>query len=240
MQVEIFIPCTIDQFYPETGLNMVKILEKLGCEVHYTDAQSCCALSAYQAGYRAEAQAVAEKFLQDFAQSDHYIVSPSAACVGMIRYDYTRLLGEAWQEPCYQLQKRTFEFTEFLTDILGIEKLEGARLEGLATYHDACGAYWTCGIQASPRLLLSHVEGLQLVEMKGAETCCGYGAGLSTAFPSISVALAERKIDQATITQADFIISSEATCLMQLQGYIEKNRKQIQAKHIIDVLASGW
>ncbi|MDX2305016.1 MAG: (Fe-S)-binding protein [Microscillaceae bacterium] len=240
MTVELFIPCYIDRFFPQTGMNTVKILEKLGCQVNYNPKQTCCGLPAYQSGYSLETEQVAAKFVKDFAESSGFLVAPSAYCVHMIRNVYDRLLEKQASELCYQLQKRTFELSEFVTDVLETQQIEGAALDGLATFHDSCLALRACGIYEAPRLLLQHVKGLSLIDMRESENCCGFGGGLPGKFSELSVALAEQKIDCATATQADYLISTDATCLMHLDGYIRKNRKKLQIMHIADVLASGW
>jgi len=241
MIVDIFIPCFIDQLYPETGMNMVKILQKLGCEVNYNPNQTCCGQPAFNAGFTKDAAVIAKKFINDFPYSDRYIVAPSASCIGMVRNHFESILDESYyQKRNHDIQKNAFEFTEFLTDVLGVEKIEGARFNAIATYHDACSALRECGIKEGPRQLLSHVEGLTLLEMKQPETCCGFGGTFAVKFQAISVGMAEQKIDDATSTQANYIISTDASCLMHLDGYIKKNRKNIDVIHIIDVLASGW
>lgn len=240
MTVEIFIPCYIDQVFPQVGFNMIKVLEKLGCEIQYNPQATCCGNPLYQGGYRDQAQTLAQKFLTDFAESEHYLVCPSTVCVAMIRHAYEELVTEEYQQAYYGLQRRMFEFTEFITDILEVEEIEGAKLEGLATYLDTCTALRACGIEQSPRKLLSKVAGLQLVEMKEGESCCGAGVNFGIQFQAISVGMAEKKIDNANATQAQYLVSTDATCLLHLDGYIQKNRKKIQIMHIADVLASGW
>lgn len=241
MIVDIFIPCFIDQFYPQTALNMVKILENLDCEIHYNLNQTCCGQPAYNSGYHKEAKAVANKFINEFNNKDRFIVSPSSSCVGMIRNHYENLFGkDELSQERFSLERYMLEFTEFLTDILEIDKIPQAKLEGLATYHDSCSALRECNIKDAPRRLLQNIEGLKLVEMANTEVCCGFGGTFAVKFQGISTAMAEQKIDNATATQAEFIISTDHSCLMQLEGYIQKHRKNIQTMHIIDALASGW
>lgn len=148
-QVQLFIPCFVDQLYPETGMNMVKILEKLGCEVHYNPKQTCCGQPAFNAGYWNEAKAVGEKFLKDF-DGEGYIVGPSGSCTGYVRNYYGKMFdGTDKADESRNTTKRAYEFTEFLTDVLKVNNL-GATLEGRATYHDACGALRECGVKAGP------------------------------------------------------------------------------------------
>jgi L-lactate dehydrogenase complex protein LldE len=241
MKIDIFIPCFIDQFYPQTGINMVKILEKLNCEVHYNLNQTCCGQPAYNAGYLQQSTKVAQKFLNDFDDDAEYIVVPSASCVGMIRNAYEHLFHQKIQvEKYYNIQKKVFEFSEFVTEILNVDKIEGAKLNGKATYHDSCSALRECQIKEAPRKLLNNVEGLSLIELPESETCCGFGGTFAVKFPAISVAMAEQKIDNASSTQADYLISTDTSCLMHLESYVNKYKKNIKPMHLIDVLTSGW
>ena len=135
--------------------------------------------------------------------------------------------------------KRVFEFTEFLTEILKIEKF-GAKLNAKATYHDSCAALRECKIKQGPRRLLSHVNGLELIEMNDVETCCGFGGTFSVKFEAISVGMADQKIQNALATGAEYIISTDLSCLMQLDGYIKSKNFPLKTMHIADVLANGW
>jgi L-lactate dehydrogenase complex protein LldE len=132
-----------------------------------------------------------------------------------------------------------FEFTEFLTDILKVEDL-GATLNGKATYHDACGALRECGIKQGPRKLLQHVKGLEMVEMKECETCCGFGGTFAVKYEPISIGMAQTKVQSALDTGARYMITTDVSCMMHIQGYIDKNSLPIQTMHIADVLASCW
>lgn len=239
MQVQLFIPCFVDQLYPETGMNMVKVLEKLGCSVFYNTKQTCCGQPAFNAGYWEEAKAVAQKFLHDFDR-DGYIVAPSGSCSGYVRNYYDRMFeNSAEHNLSNKVRKKVYEFTEFLTDVLKVDKL-GARLSGKATYHDACGALRECGIKKGPRQLLDNVEGLELVEMKECETCCGFGGTFSVKYEPISIGMAQTKVMSALETGAQYMITTDVSCMMHIQGYINENNYPIQTMHIADVLASGW
>jgi len=240
--VDIFIPCFVDQLFPETGMNMVKVLEKIGCIVNYNPNQTCCGQPAFNAGFTKEAREVANKFLDDFSNdTSNYIVAPSASCVGMVRNAYQDIFGKSSNLVKYRtMQKKVYEFTEFLTDVLGITSIEGASLPGKFTYHDSCSALRECGIKAGPRALLQNVADLELVEMEDTETCCGFGGTFAVKFESISVAMAEQKVENAMATGADFIVSTDSSCLMHLEAYIKREKKPIRTMHIADVLASGW
>ncbi|HEY8400117.1 MAG TPA: (Fe-S)-binding protein [Cytophagaceae bacterium] len=239
--VDIFIPCFVDQVYPNTGMNMVKVLESLGCEVNYIPTQTCCGQPAFNAGFFDEAKDVAVKFVNEFAKNNRYIVAPSASCVGMIRNNYIRLFeNSSYLYEYRKVQRNIYEFTEFLVDVLKVTRIEGAELDAVATYHDSCSALRECLIKTGPRQLLKNVRGLKLVEMKDCETCCGFGGTFAVKFEPISVGMAEQKIDNALAAEAEIIISTDSSCLMHLQGYTEKQNKKVKLMHIADVLASGW
>jgi len=218
---------------------MVKVLEKLGCEVNYPAGQTCCSQPAWNGGQKEMARPVAEKWLNDF-NNGKYVVSPSSSCVGMVRGYYLEMfMNTSNHLKCRAVQGKTFEFTEFLTDILKVEDI-GATFKAKATYHDACSALRECFIKQAPRTLLSHVNGLELVEMNNVETCCGFGGTFAVKFEPISTAMAEQKVENSLATGAEYIISSDLSCLMHLEGYIKKKKLPLKTIHIADVLASGW
>jgi len=239
MKVHLFIPCFVDQLYPQTAFNMVKVLEKACCEVYYNTNQTCCGQPAFNAGFWDESRAVCSKFIKDFEGADH-IVAPSASCVGFVRNYYPKLFdNSAAHNQVKDLGKHIFEFTEFLTDVLKIENY-GAELNTKATYHDSCAALRECRIKEGPRRLLSHVKGLELVEMNDVETCCGFGGTFSVKFDAISAGMADQKLRNALDTGAQTIISTDLSCLMQLDGFIKNKNLPIRTMHMADVLASGW
>jgi L-lactate dehydrogenase complex protein LldE len=135
------------------------------------------------------------------------------------------------------VRKQAYEFTEFLTTVLGVEQVD-ARFDGKATYHDACGALRECGIKSAPRRLLLGVKGLELVEMKECETCCGFGGTFAVKYEPISIGMAQTKAQSAMDAGARYIISTDVSCLMHLQGYIDKQGLPLQTLHIADVLAA--
>jgi L-lactate dehydrogenase complex protein LldE len=239
MNVELFIPCFIDQLYPKTAFNTIKVLEKAGCKVTYNANQTCCGQPAFNAGFWDEAKAIGSKFLNDFSETS-YIVSPSASCTGMVKNYYNDLFtNTAVHNKCRAIQNNIFELSDFLVNVLKKDYF-GAELEGKAVYHDSCAALRECHIKTEPRQLLSKVHGLDLVEMKESETCCGFGGTFSVKFEGIASAMAQQKVDHALEMEADYIISTDASCLLHLQGYIDKQQLSIKTIHLADVLASGW
>ncbi len=239
MKVEIFIPCFIDQIYPETAFNTIKLLEKAGCDVVYNPKQTCCGQPAYHAGFWDEAKKIGLKFLRDFSE-DCYIVSPSASCTGMIKKGYDDLFTNSTEHNrCRNIQSNIYELSDFLVNVLRKDYF-GAELVGRAVYHDACSALREYKIKDEPRKLLAQVGGLEVVSMHDQGTYCGGGGTFAMKFEGISAAMAEQKVQNAMAVKADYIISTDSTCLLQLQGYIDKHQLPIKTKHIADVLTSGW
>ena len=239
MNIQLFIPCFVDQLYPQTAFNMIKVLEKAGCTVSYNSLQTCCGQPAFNAGFWDEAKSVCIKFIRDFEGSE-YVVTPSASCAGFVRNYYSSLLdNSSVHNDIKELSKRIYEFSEFMVNVLQIENI-GSVLKGKGTYHDSCAGLRECGIKNEPRRLLSQVKGLEMVELEDVETCCGFGGTFAVKFEPISIAMAEQKVENALATRADYLISTDLSCLMHLDGYIKNKGYKIQSMHIADVLASGW
>jgi L-lactate dehydrogenase complex protein LldE len=239
MIVELFVPCFVDQLYPETAFNTVKVLKKAGCEVRYNPEQTCCGQPPYNAGFWDEAKEIGSQFLQQFSTT-YPIVTPSASCTGMVKNGFNQLFHNSLQHnTCRQIQQNIFELSDFLVNVLEITYF-GAELEGKAVYHDSCSALRECRIKEEPRKLLEQVAGLHLLEIADPSSCCGFGGTFSVKHADISIAMAKHKVEQAIAVDAQYIISTDASCLIQLQGYIEQNKIPIQCLHLADVLTSGW
>lgn len=239
MNVQIFIPCFIDQLYPETAFNMVKVLEKAGCKVTYNTNQTCCGQPAFNAGFWEESKSICTKFLKDFEGAD-YIVAPSASCAGFVKNYYPKVFeNSSSHNTVVQLGKRVYEFSDFLVNVLKQTDF-GAVLNIKATYHDSCAALRECKIKTEPRQLLEKVSGLELVEMENVETCCGFGGTFAVKFEAISAAMADQKVTNATATGARYVISTDHSCMMHFGGYARAKGSDLQTMHIADVLASGW
>jgi L-lactate dehydrogenase complex protein LldE len=236
MTVQIFVPCFIDQLYPNVGFSMVKVLEKAGCTVSYNTNQTCCGQPAFNAGFWNDAKAVCQKFVADFDGTDPIVV-PSASCAGFIKNYYEKVLGQS--ATLTALQNRVFEFSSFLVHVVKTTRF-GAVFNGKATYHDSCAGLRECGIKQEPRLLLQQVEGLELVEMDDVETCCGFGGSFAVKFEAISAAMADQKTHHAVQTGAQYVISTDTSCLMHLEGYAKQQGRPLEMLHLADVLASGW
>jgi len=238
MDIQLFVPCFVDQLYPQSAFNMVAVLEKAGCNVTYNPSQTCCGQPAFNAGFWDESRSVCKKFLNDFNGAE-YIVAPSASCVGFVRNYYKKLFeGTEHETEARAITKNIFEFSEFLVNKLGQTKF-GAELNGKATYHDSCAGLRECKIKNEPRKLLQNVKGLELVEMEDVETCCGFGGTFAVKFENISIAMAEQKVEHAMATGAQYLISTDLSCLMHLQGYIDNKQYNLKTMHLADVLVSS-
>ena len=239
MIVQLFVPCFIDQIYPQVAFDTIKVLEKAGCTVKYNTQQTCCGQPAFNAGFWGESKDVCTKFVQDFEGAD-YIVSPSASCAGFVRNNYGKLFeNNAFQSPAKKVANRIYELSEFLVKVLNITDL-GASFNGKATYHDSCAGLRECHIKDEPRQLLAAVKGLELVEMQETDICCGFGGSFAIKFDTISVSMADQKIDNVIKTSVPYLISTDMSCLMHIDGRMKYNGQNIKILHLSEVLASGY
>jgi L-lactate dehydrogenase complex protein LldE len=239
VNVHVFIPCFIDQLYPTAGFNTIKVLEKAGCIVTYNPDQTCCGQPAFNAGYWGESREVCNKFINDFSGAE-LIVVPSASCAGFIKNYYSKIYDNASnQKDTKGFQEKVYELSDFLVNILKVEDL-GAQFEGVATYHDSCAALRECKIKTEPRKLLENVKGLKLIDLQDNETCCGFGGTFAVKFEAISVAMGEQKVQHIVDTKADYLISTDLSCLMHIGGVMEKMEIPVKSLHLADVLASGY
>ena len=216
---------------------MAEVLERLGYEVDFREAQTCCGQPAFNSGYREEAAKVARHFLDVFRDAE-CIVVPSGSCTSMITHHFEELFSQDGpREEAHQMAPRVWEFSRFLVEVAKAEDV-GARFDGVVTYHDSCHALRELRIQDGPRRLLAKVRGLTLREMEAAEECCGFGGTFSVKFPEVSGGMARTKIDSIRKTEAGAVVSIDPSCLMQLQGVIDRAGLPIRTLHLAEVLAS--
>ncbi len=236
MKVDAFIPCFIDQFYPETAAAFISVLEKAGCIVNYNPEQTCCGQPSFNSGYWKETKTLAIKFLNDFENAD-IVVSPSASCTGFIKNYYKKLFenDEAQLKRTELIVPRIFEFSDFLVNHLKFIDF-GAEFNHKITFHDSCAGLREYGIKDEPRKLLQKIKGLELIEMENTTTCCGFGGTFSAKFHSISTAMTEQKVENALKTGAEYIVSTEASCLLNVQAYINKQKLPVKTIHLADIL----
>lgn len=236
MNVSLFIPCFVDQLAPRVGLAVATVLERLGHTVEFRPAQTCCGQPAFNSGYWEEARTVARHALDVFAGAGA-VVGPSGSCVAMLRVFYPQLFaGMPEETAALDLAGRTFEFSEFLVKKLGVTDV-GARFPHRVTYHDGCHGLRELRVRDEPRALLRAVRDLELVECDEAESCCGFGGLFSVKFPMVSTAMAEVKAGSLARTECDYIVSSDPSCQLQLDGWLSKNDKRPRTIHLAEVLA---
>lgn len=236
-QVALFITCLGDQFYPQVGECAVKVLRRLGAEVTFNSAQTCCGQPAFNTGYRQEAREVAARVLDLFADAE-YVVAPSGSCTSMVRVFYPELFADDPEQlaKAQRLRERFYEFSEFLVKVLKVEDV-GARFPRRVTYHDSCHLLRELGIADEPRKLLRAVRGIELIEMEDYRLCCGFGGTFSVKFPEISVAMAEDKLRAAVEARAEVLVANDSGCLMHLAGLIHRQGLAIKTMHLAELLA---
>lgn len=236
MRITLFIPCFVNACFPEAGISMVKVLERLGHEVDYREDVVCCGQPAFNSGYWNEARPVAERTL-GLLRDAECVVSASGSCGAMLKVFYPELFkGRREEGAARELAGRCHEFSDFLVNRLGVVDV-GATFEGKVTFHDGCHGLRELGIKSQPRKLLERVRGLELIEMKEAESCCGFGGTFSAKFPMISTAMGEVKCGSVVETGADFVVSNDSSCLMQIQGLLSRQGRKIKTLHLAEVLA---
>ena len=237
MKITLFVPCFVDALYPQVAISTVRILEKLGHTIEVAEDLNCCGQPAFNSGCWAEARPVGERVLDRLRDAETVLI-PSGSCGAMLRRFYPELFADSPHEAAARaLSAKVFEFSEFLVDKLGVTDL-GARFPAKVTYHDGCHSLREMHIQSAPRKLLARVRDLELVEMKQV-VCCGFGGTLSAKFPMISTAMGEVKCSEALATGAEYIVSCDSSCLMHIQGLIDRQKLKLKTIHLAEVLAAG-
>lgn len=233
--VALFIPCFVDQLNPEVGLDMAHVLRRIGYDVNFPEAQTCCGQPAFNSGYWDEARPLAERFLRVFGGAEA-VVCPSGSCTTMVRNFYGELLSGTAAGDVAAVAARVYEFSEFLVKVAKVTDV-GATFAHRVTYHDACHALRELRLKQEPRELLRHVRELALVEMPYCEECCGFGGTFSTKFPMISGAMGETKAANVEASGAEFVTSSDPSCLMHIEGVLRLRKSAARTIHIASILA---
>ncbi len=236
-RVALFVPCFVDQFSPQVGLDTARVLRRIGYDVYFPEAQTCCGQPAFNTGFWSDARAVAERFVRVFEAAEA-VVAPSASCITMVRKFYPELLhGSPLRDAAIALTERVYELSEFLTNVAQVTDV-GAVFPHRVTYHDACHALRELGIHDGPRSLLQNVRGLELVEMSRAEECCGFGGTFSVKFPMIAAAMADSKIEAIAASTAAYVTSTDPSCLMHLDGILRRRNAGLKTIHLSGILAA--
>lgn len=236
MRISLFIPCFVDTLMPQVGIAMVRVLERLKHDIEFNDRQTCCGQPPFNSGFNSEARAVAERHMDCFADAE-VVVGPSASCVAMMRNFYPQLFAGTSREPqAAALAQKTWEFSEFLVDRLGVADV-GSTFAGRVTFHDGCHGLRELKLHRQPRALLAAVRGVELVEMGEAASCCGFGGAFSVKFAAISSAMAEVKARSILETGARTVVSCDPSCLLQIGGYLKKQGHDIACRHLAEILS---
>jgi L-lactate dehydrogenase complex protein LldE len=239
-RVQLLVTCLIDRFFPDTGMAVVEVLERLGVEVEFPDGQTCCGQPAFNAGYVEEARALARHTMDVLAASDAPIVVPSGSCGDMVIHQYEMLLADdpAYSAKAHDVARRTFEFTQFLVDVLGVTDVGAATNERLA-YHACCHSLRGLGLRPQPEALLRSVAGQVPCPLAESDVCCGFGGLFSVKMADISSAMLARKLDRILESGADAVVVTDVSCGMHMNGGLRRRGTNVRVRHIADVLARG-
>jgi L-lactate dehydrogenase complex protein LldE len=235
--INLLIPCFVDQLFPSVGISAVRIFEKLGHTVVFKQSILCCGQPAFNAGFWDESREIAARVISALDGNDPIVV-PSGSCAAMVKNFYPELFQSTPQaEAAVRVGRRTFEFSSFLVDQLGVTDL-GSRFPAKVTFHDGCHGLRELQVKRQPRMLLERVRDLTLVEMEDQTSCCGFGGTFCVKFPMISTAMGETKSASALETGAEYLVSNDSSCLMHLQGLLSRQNRKLKTIHLAEVLAS--
>ncbi len=236
VKADLFVTCIIDQLFPDVGVSVVRVLRRLGVAVGFPEGQTCCGQAVYNSGYTRQAREMAVRTLDEFQNSD-YVVVPSGSCSAMIRVFYLDLFEDdpVLLARAESLSRRIYEFSEFLADVLGVEEpgVEGA---GSAVFHPGCHLLREMEVRNAPQSLLRAMPGLDLKEMRNAETCCGFGGSFSVKMPHISEGMLKDKVSAVRDSGADTLVSCDMSCLMHIGGALRREAPDIEIRHLAQVL----
>jgi len=239
LKVSLFITCLADQLFPEVGESVARLLHRFGCEVDFPERQTCCGQPAFNSGYQDEAREVARNMIRAFEQSE-YVVSPSGSCVGMIHHYYPYLFRDEpqWRERAEAFANKTYEFSQFIVHVLGTDNIR-ATFPHSVTYHPSCHAARLLGVREEPMQLLKQIEGIELIELNKKEDCCGFGGTFSVKMPDMSEAMVAEKAHHVSETNAEVLVGTDMGCLMNIQGRLQKEGRNIRVLHLAQLLEEG-
>lgn len=243
MKVGLFIPCYIDQFYPQVGIATLQLLEKLNCEVHFPLNQTCCGQPMANSGFSNLSKGCDKNFLANFTGFD-YIVSPSGSCALHIK---EHLKEEKNSDAAAHIRSSIFELSEFLVDILKVQHIE-ASFPYKVGLHNSCHGQRGLHVSSMSELvapsfskpvqLLGMVRGLQLLKPKRVDECCGFGGTFCVFEEAVSVKMGKDRIKEHEINEVDYITGGDVSCLMHLEGILKRQKSTVQTIHIAEILNS--
>ena len=236
IKADLFVTCIIDQLFPEVGVSVVRVLRRLGVSVGFPEGQTCCGQAVYNSGFTREARGMAERTLREFQDSE-YVVAPSGSCSAMMRVFYLDLFEDDPEmlARAESLSSRVYEFSEFLVDVLGIED-PGIEGHGAAAFHPGCHLLREMEVRQAPQSLLKAIPGLDLKDLRNAETCCGFGGSFSVKMPHISEGMLNDKVAAVRESGADTLVSCDMSCLMHIGGALRRQDPDVRIRHIAQVL----
>lgn len=239
-KVQLFHTCIINDIYPEVGLSVAAILERLGVEVEVPMGQTCCGQPAFNGGFHEDARKVARHAVDVLSRTEGPILIPSGSCADMMTHQYHLLFeGDAeYRDKAHAVSERCYEFSQFLVDVLKVTDLK-ARLKLKAAYHPSCHLLRGMGVRHQPRLLLDEVEGLECRPVKDQEECCGFGGMFSVKNAAISSGMMENKIRNLEASGCEAVVSCDMGCLMHLAGGLHRKGSKLKVKHLSQVLLEG-
>jgi L-lactate dehydrogenase complex protein LldE len=237
MRVGLFVTCLVDLMRPSIGFAAIKLLESGGADVYVPPSQTCCGQPAYNSGDRPDTIALARKVVEEFEQCEHVVV-PSGSCSGMIRTHYAELFADdpAWSSRVAALAAKTYELTDFLVNVLKVDRVPGT-FAGTITYHDSCAGLREMGVKSQPRKLLGTMRGVQLSEMAESETCCGFGGTFAVKFGEISSRLADNKCQHIVNNGAESVVLGDLGCMLNIEGRLRRRGDATRVLHVAEVLA---
>lgn len=240
MNVALFVTCLTDTFYPRTGIAVVKVLEKLGCDVSFPQDQTCCGQPMWNNGFHDETRELAKRMCRVFEDAE-YVVTPSGSCAAMIRDYYAEAFEHdpEWQQRAQALADKTYEFIEFLVKVMNVDFAElGAKYDGKVTYHYSCHLRGI-GVTDEAVRVMKQVEGLEYVPLEKADQCCGFGGTFAMKYPQISGTMARDKASCIAATSAPTVISNDAGCTMNISGTCRREKVPVGFKSLAEVLAES-
>jgi L-lactate dehydrogenase complex protein LldE len=239
-RVQLLVTCLVDQFFPDTGMAVVTLLERLGLRVDVPENQTCCGQPAFNAGFTDEARDMAKHTIDVLSRSDAPIVIPSGSCGDMVIHQYSRLLKDdpVYGPKAHAVEERTYELTQFLVDVLGVTDV-GAVGSGRVTYHACCHGLRGLGVKHQPQLLLEGVKGVERCVLEESEVCCGFGGLFAVKMSEISSAMLGRKLDCIEATTAETVIVTDVSCAMHMNGGLHRRGSTTQVKHLAELLAGS-
>jgi L-lactate dehydrogenase complex protein LldE len=240
MRVALMVTCVNDAMFPDVGRAVVELLERLGVDVEFPEAQTCCAQPMVNTGYLDEAVPVVRTFVDAFAGYDA-VVAPSGSCAGSVRHQH-RIVAERARDDGLAsavsvLSPKVYELSEFLVDVLGVTDV-GASFPHRVTYHPTCHSLRLLKVGDRPRRLLEAVHGLTLVDLPEEQECCGFGGTFAVKNADVSVAMGADKARHVRETDAEVLVAGDSSCLMHIGGLLSRQRSGVRVMHLAEVLAA--